>query len=176
MFLELDNFKAIKDSVGHAAGDKLLVCAAERLQDCLRSADTAARLGGDEFAVLVESMYRPDEAMMIAERILSVFRQPFMIEGKEIHVAASIGIASNSGEANTSEELLRNADLAMYLAKSEGKGRYVVFEAKMHEALMERIELEEELRRGIEDREFVIHYQPILDLESNNMVGMEALV
>ncbi|MEP6789298.1 MAG: EAL domain-containing protein, partial [Acidobacteriota bacterium] len=176
LFLDLDNFKAINDSLGHAAGDKLLVCVAERLQDCLRSADTAARLGGDEFAVLIESMYRPDEPLMIAERILSVFRQPFMIEGKEIHVAASIGIAGNSTDTISSEELLRNADLAMYLAKSEGKGRYVVFEAKMHEALMERIELEEELRRGIDEREFVIHYQPILDLGSNQMVGMEALV
>ena len=176
LFLDLDNFKAINDSLGHAAGDKLLVCVAERLQDCLRNADTAARLGGDEFAVLVESMYRHDEAMMIAERILSVFRQPFVIEGKEIYVATSIGIAGNSSEAPSSEELLRNADLAMYLAKSQGKGKYVVFEAKMHEALMERIELEEELRRGIEERQFVIHYQPILDLGSNKMVGMEALV
>ena len=176
LFLDLDNFKAINDSLGHAAGDKLLVCVAERLQDCLREADTAARLGGDEFAVLVEAMYRPDEAIMIAERILSVFCQPFMIEGKEIFVGTSIGIAANSPQAVASEELLRNADLAMYLAKSQGKGKYIVFEAKMHEALMERIEMEDDLRRGIEEREFVIHYQPILDLQSNRMVGMEALV
>ncbi|MBP7376360.1 MAG: EAL domain-containing protein [Pyrinomonadaceae bacterium] len=176
LFLDLDNFKAINDSLGHAAGDKLLVCVAERLQDCLREADTAARLGGDEFAVLVETMYRPDEAVMIAERILSVFRQPFVVDGKEIHVGTSIGIAVSSPAALSSEELLRNADLAMYLAKSQGKGKHIVFEAKMHEALMERIELEEELRRGIEKREFVLHYQPILDLQSNKMLGMEALV
>ncbi len=176
LFLDLDNFKSINDSLGHAAGDKLLVCVAERLQDCLREADTAARLGGDEFAVLVESMFRPDEAIMIAERILSVFRQPFLVDGKEIHVGTSIGIAVSSPVTTASEELLRNADLAMYLAKSQGKGKHVVFEAKMHEALMERIELEEELRRGINKREFVIHYQPILDLLTNKLVGMEALV
>ncbi len=176
LFLDLDNFKAINDSLGHAAGDKLLVCVAERLQDCLRDADTAARLGGDEFAVLVEAMLRPDEAVVIAERILSVFCQPFVIDGKEIFVGTSIGIAPSSRGALVSEELLRNADLAMYLAKSQGKGKYVEFEAKMHEALMERIELEDDLRRGIDEREFIIHYQPILDLTSNKMVGMEALV
>lgn len=176
LFLDLDNFKAINDSLGHAAGDKLLVAVAERLQDCLRNTDTAARLGGDEFAVLVETVHRPDEAVMIAERILSVFRQPFNIEGKEIFVGTSIGIAASSTNAMSSEALLRNADLAMYLAKSQGKGSYVVFEPRMHEALMERIELEEDLRRGIEHKEFVIHYQPILDLESKDMLGMEALV
>jgi diguanylate cyclase (GGDEF)-like protein/PAS domain S-box-containing protein len=176
LFLDLDNFKAINDSLGHAAGDKLLVLVAERLQDCLRSADTAARLGGDEFAVLVEQMLRPDESVMIAERILAVFKQPFTIDGKEIHVATSIGIAASSNESLQSEELLRNADLAMYLAKSQGKGKFVVFEQKMHVALMERIELEEDLRRGIEEKEFVLHYQPILDLESQEMLGMEALV
>lgn len=176
LFLDLDNFKSINDSQGHAAGDKLLIAVAGRLQDCLRNADTAARLGGDEFAVLVESMFRPDEAVMIAERILSVFKQPFIVEGKEIFVGTSIGIAASTTESQNSEELLRNADLAMYLAKSQGKGKFIVFEPKMHAALMERIELEEDLRRGIEEEEFVIHYQPILDLESNRMLGMEALV
>ena len=176
LFLDLDNFKAINDSLGHAAGDKLLVSVAERLQDCLRSADTAARLGGDEFAVLIEAMYRQDEAVMIAERILDVFRQPFIVDGKEIHVGTSIGIAVSSPDALASEELLRNADLAMYMAKSQGKGKHIVFEPKMHAALMERIELEDDLRRGIEEDEFVLHYQPILDLGSAEVVGMEALV
>jgi diguanylate cyclase (GGDEF)-like protein/PAS domain S-box-containing protein len=176
LFLDLDNFKAINDSLGHAAGDKLLVSVAERLQDCLRTTDTAARLGGDEFAVLCESVTKMDEAVMIAERILSVFQQPFIIDGKETHVGTSIGIASSSEDAMSSEALLRNADLAMYLAKNEGKGGYVVFEPKMREALMERIELEDDLRRGIEHHEFVVHYQPILELSSNDMLGMEALV
>lgn len=176
LFLDLDNFKAINDSMGHAAGDKLLVLVAERLQDCLRHTDTAARLGGDEFAVLVESVHRTEEAVMIAERILDVFQQSFKIEGKEVFVGTSIGIAASADEDAGSEALLRNADLAMYLAKSQGKGKYVIFEPKMHDALMERIELEEDLRRGIEEREFTIHYQPILDLQSNKLVGMEALV
>lgn len=176
LFLDLDNFKAINDSLGHAAGDKLLVAVAERLQDCLRTTDTAARLGGDEFAVLCESVTRVEEAVMIAERILSVFQQPFIIDGKETHVGTSIGIAASSEEASDSESLQRNADLAMYLAKNDGKGGYVVFEPKMREALMERIELEEDLRRGIDNREFIIHYQPILELNSTKMLGMEALV
>jgi len=176
LFLDLDNFKSINDSLGHATGDKLLVAVAERLQDCLRTADTAARLGGDEFALLVEAMLRPDESTMIAERVLNVFKQPFIIDGKEIYVGTSIGIASGTNNQLNSEELLRNADLAMYLAKSQGKGKFVVFEPRMHTALMERIELEEELRRGIDEEEFVIHYQPILDLGSKELLGVEALV
>ncbi len=176
LFLDLDNFKSINDSLGHAAGDKLLVAVAGRLQDCLRNSDTAARLGGDEFAVLVESVVHSDEATNIADRILEVFRQPFVIEGNEVHVGTSIGIATGSADTVGSEELLRNADLAMYLAKGRGKGKHVVFEPKMHEALMERIELEADLRRGIEEKEFTIHYQPIFDLQSRQVLGMEALV
>lgn len=176
LFLDLDNFKAVNDSLGHAAGDKLLIAAAERLQDCLRTSDTAARLGGDEFAVLVENIQHPEEAQMIAERILSVFGQPFLIDGKKVHVGTSIGIAAGSPETSSSEELLRNADLAMYLAKQRGKGNFIVFEPKMHEALMERIELEEDLRRGITEHEFTLHYQPIISLHSSDMLGMEALV
>lgn len=176
LFLDLDNFKSINDSMGHVAGDNLLVAAAERLQDCLRNTDTAARLGGDEFAVLVESVTSISEAVMIAERILDVFKQPFNICGKQIYVGTSIGLATSSDEAANSETILRNADLAMYLAKSEGKGTFVVFERKMHEALVERVELESDLRRGIEAREFVVHYQPIFDLGVGELIGMEALV
>lgn len=175
LFLDLDNFKAINDSMGHAAGDKLLISLAQRLNDCLRQTDTAARLGGDEFAVLVETMHHPDEAVMIAERIKNVVKQTFSVDGKEINIGTSIGIAYSS-EAMTSEELLRNADLAMYLAKSRGKGHYVVFEPQMHDALMERLELEVDLRHAIESNEFVIHYQPIVDLYSQNPLGVEALV
>lgn len=176
LFLDLDNFKAINDSLGHAAGDKLLVAVADRLQDCLRNSDTAARLGGDEFGVLIESVTHFGEAITIADRILEVFRLPFSVEGNEVYVGASIGVASGSTDTQGSEELLRNADLAMYLAKSKGKGNYVVFEPKMHEALMERIELEADLRRGIEENEFTIHYQPIIELQSRGIMGMEALV
>ncbi len=176
LFLDIDNFKSINDSMGHEAGDKLLISVAERLQDCLRTTDTAARLGGDEFAVLADSVASTGEAVMIAERILDVFRQPFNLSGKNVYVGTSIGIALSWDQASSSETLLRNADLAMYLAKSQGKGKFVVFERKMHEALVERVELESDLRRGIEAREFVIHYQPIFDLSIGELIGMEALV
>jgi diguanylate cyclase (GGDEF)-like protein/PAS domain S-box-containing protein len=176
LFLDLDNFKSVNDSIGHAAGDKLLIAVAQRLQDCLRNSDTAARLGGDEFAVLVESINNADEAIMIAERVKTVFRQPFLIDGKEVYMATSIGIAQSSDEAWSGDELLRNADLAMYRAKNQGKGNYVVFEPRMHEALMERLELEDDLRAAIENHEFTLHYQPILELGSSDMLGMEALV
>jgi diguanylate cyclase (GGDEF)-like protein/PAS domain S-box-containing protein len=176
LFLDLDNFKSINDSIGHGAGDKLLIAVAQRLQDCLRSSDTAARLGGDEFAVLVETVRNSQEAIMIAERIKSVFKQPFVIEGKEVYMGTSIGIAQSGDEAATADDLLRNADLAMYRAKNDGKGNYVVFEPRMHEDLMERLELEDDLRAAIENREFTIHYQPIVDLSSKEMLGMEALV
>jgi EAL domain-containing protein (putative c-di-GMP-specific phosphodiesterase class I) len=124
----------------------------------------------------VESVHHTDEAVMIAERIKTVFRQPFQVDGKEVFIGSSIGIAQSCPEAMSSEELLRNADLAMYLAKNQGKGHYVVFEPKMHEALMERLELEDDLRHAIENHEFTLHYQPIVDLESRDMLGMEALV
>jgi diguanylate cyclase (GGDEF)-like protein/PAS domain S-box-containing protein len=176
LFLDLDNFKSVNDSIGHGAGDKLLIAVAQRLQDCLRTSDTAARLGGDEFAVLVESIHSSDEATMIAERINAVFRQPFVIENKEVFMGTSIGIAQSGDHAVTADDLLRNADLAMYKAKNGGKGQYVVFEPQMHEALMERLELEDDLRLAIDDRQFTIHYQPIVDLGSRQMLGMEARV
>jgi diguanylate cyclase (GGDEF)-like protein/PAS domain S-box-containing protein len=176
LFLDLDNFKQVNDSIGHAAGDKLLIAVAQRLQDCLRSSDTAARLGGDEFAVLVESVHSSEEAVMIAERIKSVFREPFVIDGKEVFMGTSIGIAQSGPDIHSSDDLLRNADLAMYRAKNSGKGGYTVFEQQMHEALVERLELEDDLRIAIENKEFTIHYQPIVDLGSREMLGMEALV
>jgi PAS domain S-box/diguanylate cyclase (GGDEF) domain len=176
LFLDLDNFKSVNDSIGHAAGDNLLISVAQRLQDCLRTSDTAARLGGDEFAVLVEAVHSSQEAVMIAERVRSVFKQPFVIEGKDVFMATSIGIAQSGPEALTADDLLRNADLAMYRAKNDGKGHYVVFEPQMHEDLMQRLELEDDLRMAIEKREFTIHYQPIVDLGSREMLGMEALV
>lgn len=175
-FLDLDNFKSVNDSIGHFAGDNLLIAVAQRLQDCLRDSDTAARLGGDEFAVLVESVHGAEETKMIAERILSVFKQPFIVEGKDVYIGTSIGIAQGSDNIKSSDELLRNADLAMYRAKNQGKGSYAVFEPRMHEDLMERLELEDDLRIAIENREFIIHYQPIVDLGTHDMLCMEALV
>lgn len=176
LFIDLDNFKTINDSMGHAAGDALLISIGERLRACLRNSDTPARLGGDEFAILVEDVKHADEVILIAERLEELFRAPFLIDGKELFVGTSIGIASTQTGNEKPEELLRNADTAMYTAKTRGKGHYVVFETKMHEALMERVELEADLRRGIENKEFTLHYQPIIDLKSKQMTGMEALV
>lgn len=176
LFLDLDNFKTINDSLGHAAGDELLISVAERIRACLRTSDTPARLGGDEFAVLIEDTKHTEGAVLVAERIKDVLSSPFLINGKTVFVGASIGIASTVTSQENPEELLRNADVAMYIAKNQGKGCYAVFENKMHEALVQRVEIESELRRAIDRKEFVLHYQPIINLQSKQIVGMEALV
>ena len=176
LFLDLDNFKGINDTLGHAAGDELLISVAERLCACLRQNDTPARLGGDEFAVLIEDTTNTDSAVLVAERIKDVLQASFSIGGKEVFVGASIGIAITVTGNETPEELLRNADVAMYMAKNRGKGCYALFEADMHDSLMKRIELETDLRAAIEKKEFTLHYQPIIDLQSGRMTGMEALV
>ncbi|HEX3100535.1 MAG TPA: EAL domain-containing protein, partial [Pyrinomonadaceae bacterium] len=175
LFLDLDNFKNINDSLGHAAGDQLLISVADRLQACLRSSDTAARLGGDEFAILVEDSTDTNGAQLVAERIRDILRTPFSIAGKEISVGTSIGIASAQTGKESPEELLRNADVAMYMAKTHGKGCFTVFETQMHEALVLRVELEDDMRRAIERNEFEVYYQPIVDLQSGMVMGMEAL-
>lgn len=176
MFLDLDNFKTINDSLGHAAGDELLVSVSERLQACLRTSDTAARLGGDEFAVLIVDTTHTESAVLIAERIKDVFREPFVIDGKKTFITTSIGIAVTVTGNENPDELLRNADVAMYTAKNQGKDRYAVFENEMHEVLIKRVELETTLRRAVENEEFMLHYQPIIDLQSESIMGMEALV
>lgn len=176
LFLDLDNFKTINDTLGHAAGDELLVSVAERLQACLRNSDTPARLGGDEFAVLIEDSVTAEGALLAAERIKDVLQTPFILAGKEVFVGTSIGIASTTLHNETTTDLLRNADVAMYMAKTQGKGRYAVFENAMHDALVERVELEAELRRAIENNELIVHYQPIVTLDSDTIMGMEALV
>ncbi len=176
LFLDLDNFKSVNDSLGHAAGDELLVKVTERLQACLRTSDTPARFGGDEFAVLLEDMERADQAAMIAERIRLVLCTPFTIAGSETFISTSIGIATTTTANETPEELLRNADVAMYLSKSNGKDRYTIFENEMHDVLIKRVQLESDMRSAIESRQFELHYQPIMDLHSERMMGMEALV
>ena len=176
LFLDLDNFKSVNDSLGHAAGDELLVSVTERLQACLRISDTPARFGGDEFAVLLEDLEHPDQASFIAERIRNVMSVPFSIAGTEVFIGSSIGIAVTMDGRETPEELLRNADVAMYMSKSNGKDRYTVFENEMHDVLIKRIRLESDLRAAIDNREFEVYYQPILDLHSEQVMGMEALV
>ena len=176
LFLDLDNFKTINDSLGHDAGDRLLTAVAERLQASLRITDTAARLGGDEFAILVEDASHTDDAVLVAERLTDVLRTPFLLEDKQVFINASVGIAVATNGQESADALLRNADVAMYMAKNQGKNRYVVFEGKMHTAMLNRMELESDLRQAIDRNEFVIHYQPIVTLQSGHITGVEALV
>jgi diguanylate cyclase (GGDEF)-like protein len=175
VFLDLDNFKTVNDSLGHTAGDELLVGVTERLEGCLRRADTAARMGGDEFAVLLEDTTGTEEAVEVAERMIAALRRPFLLSGKEVFISTSLGIAVDTPGIEC-DQLLRNADLAMYTAKSLGKGRYEVFAPEMHVAAVERLDLEVDLRRARERNELRLHYQPIVSLHSGEMVGVEALV
>ncbi|HEU4700356.1 MAG TPA: EAL domain-containing protein [Gemmatimonadales bacterium] len=175
LFIDLDNFKNVNDSLGHAMGDRLLVDAAARLGRCVRQGDTIARLGGDEFAILVEDADHLPDIVQVAERVTAALAQPFPLDGKEVFVSASIGIASHTGEEST-DDLLRNADVAMYIAKTRGKGRYEIFEPHMHAAALERLELEADLRRAVERSEFSLMYQPIVQLTNGRLVGVEALL
>jgi diguanylate cyclase (GGDEF)-like protein len=172
IFLDLDRFKNVNDSLGHAAGDELLVAVARRIDDSLRSSDTAARLGGDEFAVLLEDLSDVEEAVLVADRIGAALTAPVVVQGREVFVKASVGIAV--GRAGASE-LLRQADVAMYRAKAEGKGRSRVFEESMQAEVVERLELEGELLRAIERDEIDVHYQPVIALDGQTLAGFEAL-
>ena len=177
LFIDLDNFKAVNDGLGHSAGDWLLIEVAGRLTNCLRPADTVARLGGDEFAVLLDDENANAES--VAERILLAFQSPFAVQGTDIVVTMSIGIATLLPHQGA-DDVLRNADLALYRAKGEGKARAASFEPEMHVAALRRLELEGELRRAIEgDRvagRLVLHYQPIARLSTGKLFGCEALV
>jgi diguanylate cyclase (GGDEF)-like protein/PAS domain S-box-containing protein len=175
LFLDLDNFKTVNDSLGHIAGDRLLMSASVRIVGCVRTSDTVARLGGDEFAVLLEDAVGDGSAMVVADRITAAMREPFTVEGKEVFVTASVGIAMG-GETGPASELLRNADMAMYTAKAMGKGRVETFEAHMHREVMNRLELEADLRRAVERHEFTLRYQPIVDLQTSTVSGVEALL
>jgi diguanylate cyclase (GGDEF)-like protein len=176
LLLDLDGFKTVNDSLGHTAGDALLVGVAARLQSVLRVGDTAARLGGDEFAILLEDLESQSAAIEIAQRLIEELSRPFCLANKEIFVTASIGITIGCDHGETSDELLRNADAAMYRGKAEGKGCYRLFEAEMHSAAVARLELETDLRRAIDERELVVHYQPIIEAASGDIGGFEALV
>ncbi|HLL40410.1 MAG TPA: EAL domain-containing protein, partial [Rubrobacteraceae bacterium] len=175
MFMDLDNFKVINDSLGHKMGDRLLVMASERIRSVLRPEDTVARLGGDEFVFLLEDT-DVDGAIHVAERMLGELRVPFSLGGRELFVTASIGITVGSGDGKRSADLLRDSDLAMYRAKHSGKARYAVFEETMNAQALERLELEHGLRRAVESNEFVVHYQPKVSLATRKIVGLEALV
>ncbi len=176
LFLDLDRFKVINDSEGHHIGDVLLREAAKRIGECVRSPDTLARLGGDEFAVLIERIHGVDDAIMVAERIMQVLDQPFHIEGRELHSSASVGIAIAQPHYCSAEEILRDADTAMYRAKAEGRKRYALFDEGLRHLAQHRLELERELRQGIAAAEFEPWYQPIVTVADGAVLGYEALL
>ncbi len=176
LFFDLDRFKSINDSLGHAIGDELLIALASRLEALLRPGDTLARLGGDEFAVLIEDCGGPANAKRVAERVHTGLKLPFQIGGHEVFVGTSIGIALSSPRYETAEECLRDADTAMYRAKAAGRGSHAIFDREMHRRVVEQLRLESDLRRAVARHEFAVHYQPIVCLANGELEGFEALV
>jgi diguanylate cyclase (GGDEF)-like protein/PAS domain S-box-containing protein len=176
LFLDLDNFKLVNDSLGHEVGDSLLISVAERLRACLRAEDTAARFGGDEFTVLLEGLADATEAARVADKITQALLEPFVLDSREVFVTTSIGIVLGTSGSERPTDLLRNADVALYRAKANGKATYEVFDAFMNAQALERLDLEADLRRAIGRREFAVHYQPQLELQTGRIAGWEALV
>ena len=181
LFLDLDDFKVVNDTMGHAAGDQLLVAVGERIRAAVREGDLAARLGGDEFAVLVVDQPDLRHAIAVARRLIDVLGMPFPIAGRETVVGASVGIAmardtTVAGHVEDADDILRHADVAMYTAKAAGKRRFAVFDPAMHASIVARHELSAELARSVAREELVVHYQPIVALDTGETTGVEALV
>ena len=174
--LDLDRFKDINDTLGHPAGDQLLQRVTQRLQGCIREADTIARLGGDEFAIIQTDINQPDGTPVLIERILSALTQPLELDGQEVHTGTSIGIAVYPDNSDDPDQLLKNADIALYRAKADGRSTYCFFEDDMNASLQARRELEQDLRRAVAEDQFLLHYQPIIEVASGAIVGFEALV
>jgi diguanylate cyclase (GGDEF)-like protein/PAS domain S-box-containing protein len=174
LFLDLDRFKLVNDSLGHQVGDRLLIAVARRLESAVRPPDTVARLGGDEFTVLLDGVSDVHEAAAVAERVQHTLREPFDIDDRDLHIDASIGIALADADA-APDTVLRDADVAMYRAKAEGKGRHAVFDSRMHEQVMRRLDMEAELRKAIDERRLEVAYQPIVQAATGRIVGFEAL-
>ncbi|MGD0484151.1 MAG: EAL domain-containing protein [Gemmatimonadales bacterium] len=175
LYLDLDRFRVLNESLGHSHGDQLLVAVAKRLQTCIRPGDTAAHLGGDEFGVLLDGLKEPADATLVAERIQRELSLPYVLGGQEVFTTASIGIALSAPAYERPEQLLRDADLALYRAKALGKARSEVFNLGMHALAVAQLELETDLRRALEREEFRVYYQPIVALDSGSVVGFEAL-
>jgi diguanylate cyclase (GGDEF)-like protein/PAS domain S-box-containing protein len=175
LFMDLDGFKEVNDSLGHGYGDQLLVHVADRLLACVRPGTLVARLGGDEFAVLMQDARDIADAVVLAQRIGERLQQIFLVNGCEIHITASVGIA-DAITASDAETLLRNVDLAMYRAKSAREGGHAIFDPEMHEGLVQRLELEADLRRAVHNHEFSLNYQPLFDIASGRVTGAEALL
>jgi diguanylate cyclase (GGDEF)-like protein len=175
LFIDLDNFKAVNDSLGHQFGDHLLEAAAERLVSCLRPGDTAARFGGDEFAIILEDTAAED-ATWVADRIVEAFKPSFHVRDRELFVSVSIGVAVSEHGQRNPDELLRRADVAMYEAKAAGKSRYELYEHGVHVSSLDRFQLQNELQGALERGELLLHYQPIVQLTSGRLAGVEALL
>jgi diguanylate cyclase (GGDEF)-like protein len=176
LFIDLDNFKVVNDSLGHGAGDRLLVELGNRLREAIRPSDTIARFGGDEFVVLCEDIKDARDAVVVGERIVSAASLPFTLEGREMFVSASVGVALAIDSESTPETLLRDADVAMYRAKERGRGRVEVFDEALRARIMERLDLENGLRRALQRDELRVYYQPEVSLSQQRMVAVEALV
>ncbi|MCH7998066.1 MAG: EAL domain-containing protein [Chloroflexi bacterium] len=176
MFLDLDQFKVVNDTVGHALGDRLLQSVAERLTGLVRDGDTVARVGGDEFTLLLAEVERVEEVAEVAERVLDALRQPWVLNGHEFRITTSIGIAMFPSDGEDADSLLSNADTAMYRAKDQGRDNYKLYTPAMNARIVERLALENSLRHGLERGEFLVYYQPQVDIASGKIVGMEALV
>lgn len=176
IFLDLDRFKVINDSLGHMIGDQLLITIAHRLKGCLRASDTCARMGGDEFAILLEYVQNDVEAIRVVDRMQQVLKTPFNLNGQEVFANASIGIILSTMGYEQPEDLIRDADTAMYRAKALGRGRYEIFTQEMHEHAVSLLQLETDLRRAVEREEFVVFYQPVMELRTGKISGFEALV
>ncbi len=176
LFLDLDRFKNINDSLGHTIGDQLLIAIARRVEGCLRPMDTVSRLGGDEFAILLDGLEDFSHAIHVAERVQDELMQPFNLQGHEVYTTASIGIALSTTGYDHAENILRDADIAMYRAKDNGKARYELFDTVMHTRAVALLKLENDLRRAIERQEFRVFYQPIISLRTDQIAGFEALV
>jgi diguanylate cyclase (GGDEF)-like protein len=176
LFLDVDRFKVVNDSLGHARGDEMLVEVGRRLHSGVRPADTVARLGGDEFTVLLEDVPARESACRVADRLQDAMKAPFVLGGQEVFSGVSIGIAHGSAGYGTPEEILRDADTALYRAKAQGRGRWVEFDSTMHERAVELLQLETDLRRALERHELLLHYQPVVQLETGRISGAEALV
>jgi diguanylate cyclase (GGDEF)-like protein/PAS domain S-box-containing protein len=175
LFIDLDGFKLVNDSLGHLVGDQFLVAIATRLKAHLRPGDALARLGGDEFAVLIDDFGSPDEVRLVADRLQEALVEPIKLDGRELYASASMGIVLGGAQCRTVDDLLRDADIAMYRAKAAGRGGYQLFDPMMHASAVRRLTLETELRQGLERGEFEVYYQPIVSLPSSEITGIEAL-
>lgn len=176
MFLDIDHFKLINDSLGHKSGDSLLVAISQRLQQSMRLGDTLSRFGGDEFAILIDSFEKADEALKVANRICETLKKPFIIDGRELFSNASIGIVFTDNNYQSADDLMRDADIAMYHSKNNGRSRFEIFRPEMHENTLHRIQIEAEIRQALRNNEFILHYQPVFLLEGRKLVGFEALI